>query len=143
MKKLLFALFLLFSISTFSWESLKLKDEFGDDTGQIAMVKMEGYVKGMRLIKDEGKVWLDVMIGPRATVGEMYPLKMKIDGGEVIQVIGLAVTDRLIRLAIADDIMDKIKKGNKLAIVASNEDGGNVNLITSLSGFTNAYNRVK
>ncbi len=143
MKKILFILFILFSISAFSWETIKLKDEFGDDTGQIAMVKMEGYVKGMRLIKDEDKVWLDVMIGPRATVGEVYPLKMKVDGGEVIQVVGMAVTDRLIRLAIDDDVMDKIKKGNKLAIVATNQDGGTVNLITSLTGFTDAYNRVK
>ncbi|MBP6282295.1 MAG: invasion associated locus B family protein [Leptotrichiaceae bacterium] len=100
-------------------------------------------MKGMRLIKDEDKVWLDVMIGPRATVGEVYPLKMKVDGGEVIQVVGMAVTDRLIRLAIDDDVMDKIKKGNKLAIVATNQDGGTVNLITSLTGFTDAYNRVK
>lgn len=68
---------------------------------------------------------------------------MKIDAGEVIKVIGLAVTDRLIRLVITDDVLDKIKKGNKLAIVASNEDVGNVNLVTSLVGFTNAYNRVK
>ena len=143
MKKILFILFILFSISAFSWETIKLKYEFGDDTGQIAMVKMEGYVKGMRLIKDEDKVWLDVMIGPRATVGEVYPLKMKVDGGEVIQVVGMAVTDRLIRLAIDDDVMDKIKKGNKLAIVATNQDGGTVNLITSLTGFTDAYNRVK
>lgn len=73
----------------------------------------------------------------------MYPLKIKIDAGEVIKVIGLAVTDRLIRLVITDDVLDKIKKGNKLAIVASNEDVGNVNLVTSLVGFTNAYNRVK
>ena len=143
MKKLIFFAFLLFSIVTFSWESINLKDEFGDNTGQIAMFKIEGYGKGMRLIKDDGKVWLDVMIGPRATVGEIYPLKMKIDGGEVIQVAGVAVTDRLIRLAIDDDVMDKIKKGNKLAIVATNQDGGTVNLITSLTGFTDAYNRVK
>ena len=143
MKKLIFFAFLLFSIVTFSWESINLKDEFGDNTGQIAMFKIEGYGKGMRLIKDDGKVWLDVMIGPRATVGEIYPLKMKIDGGEVIQVAGVAVTDRLIRLALEDDVMDKIKKGNKLAVVATNQDGGSVNLITSLAGFTNAYDSVK
>lgn len=143
MKKLIVLFFILFATNLSAWHSINLVDDFGDETGQIAMVKEVDFFQGMRLVKDEGEVCLDIMMGPQCVVGELYPMKAKIDNGEVIELITMAVSDRLLRLFVGEEFMDKLKKGNRASFVVYNTNGGAVNLKVSLAGFTNAYNRVR
>ena len=142
-KRVLILFFILFSISFSAWERIDLVDEFGDKTGQITMVNQVDFFQGIRLIKDEDIVCLDVMMGPQCSVGEIYPIKLKIDMGEVIELMAVAVTDRLLRLITDEDFMEKLKKGNNVSFVVYNTNGGSVNLKMSLMGFTNAYNKVE
>lgn len=41
------------------------------------MVNQVDFFQGIRLIKDEDIVCLDVMMGPQCSVGEIYPIKLK------------------------------------------------------------------
>lgn len=142
-KRILILFFILFSISFSTWERIDLVDEFGDKTGEITMVNQVDFFQGIRLIKDEDIVCLDVMMGSQCSVGEIYPIKLKIDKGEVIELMAVAVTDRLLRLITDEDFMEKLKKGNSVSFVVYNTNGGSVNLKMSLMGFTNAYNKVE
>ncbi|WP_349764442.1 invasion associated locus B family protein [Fusobacterium sp. SYSU M8D902] len=143
-KKIVVLFFMIFSMSFSAWETINLVDEFGDETGQIAMFNSVDFFQGIRLVKDEdGIICLDVLMGPECVVGEIYPLKMKIDDGKAVELTTMAVSDRLLRVITLDEqFFEKLKKGNRVSFVVYNTNGGAVNLKMSLSGFTNAYNRV-
>ena len=80
MKKLLFiSLFIITTILSFAWEKIELKDEFGDPTGKYTMVQVVDYFKFLRLVNYDGKVYVEIMLGPSCEVGSTYPVKMKID----------------------------------------------------------------
>lgn len=144
MKKILLSLFLLLSISSFSfWESIELTDEFGDKTGEMAMINQINYNQFLRLDKSGNNVDLVVKTGIKLIDGETYPIKMKVDGGKIIQVFGVPLTDKVMLLTITNDIMEKIKKGNKLAIMAYDPYGGTVKLVADLNGFKAAYDKIK
>ncbi|MGL5124669.1 MAG: invasion associated locus B family protein [Fusobacteriaceae bacterium] len=145
MKKLLVFLMFVFSIVSFSqWQKIQLVDEFGDYSGDFAMVKSVDGFQGMRLSKDEsGKVGLDILMGVEAEVGEIYPMKVKIDKGEVIEFDVIAITDNLLRLDVNEKFLDKFKNGTTASFVIYNINGGVVNLKTSLNGFTRAFDQVK
>lgn len=144
MKKLLGLFLLVCSFAFANWEKIELKDEFGDFIGQIAMIKSVDYFQGFRLVReDNGNVAMDLIMGPQCEVGELYPIKAKVDKGEVIDLTTLAVSDRILRILAEDKFFDKLKKGNNVSFVAYNTNGGSVNLKTDLNGFTKAYNRVK
>lgn len=144
MKNKVFLLFfIIFTISFSAWKTIELIDDFGDKTGQVAMVNEVDFFQGMRLAKVGDKVVLDVMIGPQSVVGSYYPMKVKIDSGDVIKVETIAVSDRLLRLIVEEDFFDKLKKGNKASFVVYNTNGAAVNLRTSLIGFTKAFEKVK
>lgn len=143
MKKLIVLFFILFSTSFSAWQSINLVDEFGDETGQIAMFNEVDFFQGIRLVKDGDEVCLDVLMGPQCVVGNFYPMKAKIDNGEAIELTTIAVSDRLLRLLVEEDFMDKLKKGNRVTFLVYNTNGGAVNLKMSLSGFTKAYNKVR
>lgn len=145
MKKRVTSLFLfIFCIAFGTWEKIDIVDEFGDKTGQVTMVKNVDLFQGFRLLKNNDDfVVMDVMIGPQAQVGEVYPLKLKIDGGQVIEIEAVAVSDRLLRLLVDEEFFNSLKKGNKIAIVAYNTNGAPMNIISDLMGFSKAYETIK